>query len=143
MAAKKKKVTENSKEKSSKSDKMKRSQELALPHLAISSNYSKTCEELGLSQDTLYSWLHDDPEFKAQLDKMRSEACNRVFEEAIATLKNSTTKAVTTLVALLDRDDYPAVQRAAANDILTHVQKFKELQDFEDRIAKLEQRAVA
>ena len=142
MAEKRKTPPPDSKEKKLKSDKTRRSQELVLPRLAVSSNYSKTCNELGLSQDTLYSWLHDDPEFKEQLDTMRSQVCNMVFEEAIATLKNSTTKAVTTLVALLDRDDYPAVQRAAANDILNHIQKFRELHELEVRISKLEQRAA-
>lgn len=149
MATKKKKAPEPVKENKSKAyvfgggDKAQRSKELALPILATMSNYSEAAKKIGISEDQLYLWLREDPEFKAQVDKMRSELCERVFKEAIETLKNSMTKAVTTLVALLDRHDYPAVQRAAANDILTHVQKFKELQDFEERILKLEARAAA
>lgn len=141
MANKQKTTQDNKVEKPLKSEKVKRSQELALPLLAISANYSQTCKELDISLDQLYEWLKD-PEFKSQLDAMRSEACTRVFEEAIANLKNSATQAVDTLINLLKRDDYPAVQRAAANDILTHVQKFKELNELEERIVKLEQRAA-
>jgi len=43
-----------------------------------------------------------------------------------------------TLSLLLERDDNPSVQRAAANDILNHVGKFKELQELQERIEKLE-----
>jgi hypothetical protein len=50
------------------------------------------------------------------------------------------TKAVETLISLLDRSDCPAVQRASANDILAHVQRFKEFHDHEERIKELEQR---
>lgn len=146
MADKKKKTEANCKENKrkpdeSRGDKTQRSKELALPIIATTPNYSEAARKIGISEEQLYLWLRD-PEFKAQVDKARSEVCEKVFQESIETLKNSTTKAVTTLVCLLDRDDYPAVQRAAANDILTHVQKFKELQELEGRIAKLELRAA-
>lgn len=39
---------------------------------------------------------------------------------------------------LLERDDSPTVQRAAANDVLGHVMKFMELKELEDRLADIE-----
>lgn len=128
------------KENSSKSEKMKRAQEIHLPKLAVSSNYSKTCEEIGLCQDTFYRWLREDTEFKEKLDALRTEMCQKAFDDAVCFLKNAMTKAVETLISLLDRSDCPAVQRAASNDILAHVQRFKELRDIEDRLKALEQR---
>ena len=40
--------------------------------------------------------------------------------------------------SLLEREDYPAIQKAAANDILSHVMKFMELEEIEVRLTALE-----
>jgi len=63
---------------------------------------------------------------------------NEIVSDAVNQLKATTTKAAMTLSLLLERDDNPSVQRAAANDILNHVGKFKELQELQERIEKLE-----
>ncbi len=42
------------------------------------------------------------------------------------------------LVSLLGREDCPAIQRAAANDILSHAMKFMELKEIEVRLQMLE-----
>lgn len=73
---------------------------------------------------------------------MRTELVTRAFSEAVEKLKISMTTAVDTLVSLLEREDYPNVQRAAANDVLSHIQKFKEIQELEERIAKLERQSI-
>jgi hypothetical protein len=129
-----------SKQNSSKSDKIKRSQELYINALATSTNYSKTCEEIGLCKDTFYRWLRENPEFREKLDAMRTEMCQKAFDDAVCFLKNAMTKAVETLISLLDRQDFPAVQRASANDILAHIQRFKEFHDHEERLRALEER---
>ncbi|MBS0656065.1 MAG: hypothetical protein JSR46_09825 [Verrucomicrobia bacterium] len=130
------------KKKTTKYNKTERSKEFALPILATCPNYCEAARQIGVSKEQIYEWMKD-PEFKTQVDKMRSELVGRTVEEATCKLKSAMTKAVDTLVVLLDREDYPAVQRAAANDILGHIQKFKELHEFEERLSRLEQRHVA
>jgi hypothetical protein len=122
-----------------KSDKSQRSKESALPILATIPNFCEAAKIIGCSTEQIYTWLKEDSEFKTKLDAMRAEVVNKSVEAAIAKLKNSMTKAVDTLISLLDRQDYPAVQRAASNDLLNHFQKFKELAELEERISKLEQ----
>jgi hypothetical protein len=38
----------------------------------------------------------------------------------------------------MDRTEHPSVQRAAANDVLSHIMKFKELQELEKRLDDVE-----
>ena len=93
----------------------------------------EACKEAGISRNAYYEWLKE-PAFKDELNRLRNE----VVEDAIGQLKTNTTKAANTLVSLLDREDHPAVQRAAANDILGHVMKFIELKEMEERLINLE-----
>lgn len=105
----------------------------ALPFFAASSSVESACKECDISRETFYRWLKE-PLFKSELERLRSEIVN----EAINCLKISTTKAATTLTNLLDREDCPAVQRAASNDILGHVMRFMELKEIEERLIKIE-----
>lgn len=105
----------------------------ALPFFAASSSIEAASREANVSKDTFYKWLKD-PLFKSELDKLRNE----IVTDATNHLKSMTTKAAMTLSALLDREDSPGVQRAAANDILGHVAKFIELKELEERLLKLE-----
>lgn len=104
-----------------------------LPCFAAHAFVEAACEEAGISRETYYKWLKN-PVFKSELDRLRNEIVN----DAVNQLKATTVKAATTLSLLLDRDDNPSVQRAAANDILNHVGKFKELQELQERIETLE-----
>lgn len=106
---------------------------MALPFFANSSSVEAACKLADVSKDTFYKWLKE-PLFKVELERLRSE----VVTEAINQLKISATKAATTLSTLLDREDSPGVQRAAANDILGHVMKFMELKEIEERLTLLE-----
>lgn len=130
------------KQKTTKSDKSQRSKEAALPILATCPNYCEAAKIIGCSTEQIYEWLKDIG-FKARLDQLRTEVVAQSVNEAVSKLKDAMTRAVDTLIALLVREDYPAVQRAAANDILGHIQKFKELEEFEKRLSKLEQRGAA
>lgn len=105
----------------------------ALPCFAANATIDAACKEAGISKNAYYKWLKN-PAFKSELDRLRNEMVN----DAVNQLKAATVKAATTLSSLLDRDDNPSVQRAAANDILNHVGKFKELQELQERIEKLE-----
>lgn len=105
----------------------------ALPFFANSSSTEAACKDAKLSKETFYRWLKE-PLFKAELERLRNEVVN----DAISHLKAITTKAASTLSSLLEREDCPGVQRAAANDILGHVIKFMELKDIEERLMRLE-----
>lgn len=115
-------------------EKQKRSKEQALAVLATTTNYSEAARILGVGTERIYTWLKD-PEFKAELEKLRS--C--LVEDAVSKMKAYTTKAVDTLANLMD-DDVSQVRRGAANDILNHVGRFMELKELERRIEILEQK---
>jgi len=108
-------------------------QKQVLPIFASNLTIEEACERAGISRNTFYEWLKD-PQFKLELDRLRSEIVN----EAVNHLKITSTKAARTLADLLERDDSPTVQRAAANDVLGHVMKFMELKELEDRLANIE-----
>jgi thiazole synthase ThiGH ThiG subunit len=105
----------------------------ALPYFAANASVEAACETADISRETYYKWLKN-PVFKLELDRLRNEIVN----DAVNQLKATTVKAAITLSLLLERDDNPSVQRAAANDILNHVGRFKELQELQERIEKLE-----
>ncbi len=104
----------------------------ALPFLVSSTSEAAACREAKIAKDTYYAWLRQ-PAFKGELGRLR----NVVVENAIETLKTSATKAVDTLVGLLD-DPNPALKRSVANDILGHISRFQELRELEKRLEALE-----
>ena len=114
-------------------DKKQRSQQKAIPYLLSCKSYAQAAKEIGISENQIYEWLKD-PEFKLQLEKQR----NQVTEEAINILKMNTSKAAEALSELLCSSN-EIVKRGAANDILNHVVKFREMQEFENRITLLEE----
>lgn len=115
-----------------KSDKLKRSKETALPILACTPDYTEAAKLIGCSRGEIYEWLKDE-DFKAQLEKLRS----RLVDDAISKMKAHVTKAVDTLAMLMD-DESSHVRRSACNDILNHVARFIELKEMEDRLVNLE-----
>ena|SRR5579863_7532582 len=105
----------------------------AIPYFATNASVETACEKAGISRETYYKWIKQ-PVFKSELNRFRNEVVN----DAVNQLKSTTVKAATTLFLLLDRHDNPSVQRAAANDIFNHVGRFKELEELQERIEKLE-----
>lgn len=104
----------------------------ALPYLLACPTYQEAARQANVSVKQIYYWLKT-PTFRAELDSRR----NQVVEEAVNKLKNNTTKAADTLVALLSHSN-PTIQRGVANDLLNHVAKFIELHEIEERIQFLE-----
>jgi hypothetical protein len=119
-----------------KSDKTRLSERQlkAIPFLVSAASDGEGCRQAKIGRQTYYEWIKE-PAFKAELSRLR----NIVVEDAIQLLKAHTAKAVNTLVKLLDVDN-PTIQRGAANDILQHVTKFKEIQEIEERLETLERR---
>jgi hypothetical protein len=75
------------------------------------------------------------PEFKAELERQRVE----VAAEAFGVLSQGLTKAVETLMCLLDHED-DRLKRLTAKDIIEYFLKYKELRELEERIAAIEQK---
>ena len=76
-----------------------------------------------------------DPAFKAELDRQRKQ----ITAEAFGVLSQSLTKAVETLVVLLDNTN-DRLRRLAAKDIIDFIIRHKENEELEERIAALEQK---
>jgi len=106
--------------------------ESALLILASSPSYAEAARLLEVDPSTIYEWLKDK-EFSDRLEQLR----NSIFTEAISKLKGHSTRAVDTLADLLT-DESSQVRREAANDILNHATKLKEVQEIEARLKVLE-----
>ena len=106
----------------------------AIPHIVSSPTYTEGCEKAKINKTTLYKWLKE-PEFKAELDRQRDE----IAAEAFGVLSQGLTKAVETLVALLDHKD-DRLRRLAAKDIIDFIIRHKENEDLDERLTAIEQR---
>jgi len=106
----------------------------AIPLIISSPTCTEGCEKARLNRTTFYEWLKN-PLFKAELDQQRDE----VAAEAFAVLTQSLTKAVETLVGLLNHKD-DRLKRLTAKDIIEFIIRHKEVEDLEKRIEAIEQR---
>ncbi len=104
-----------------------------LPVLLASPTYTQACEVGQVSRDTLYLWLKQ-PAFKAELDRQRDE----LVAQGFALLSQSVTQAIEVLAGLLNDGD-KRLRRFAANDILSHFLRHKELEELTRRIEAIEQ----
>ena len=105
-----------------------------LPVLLASPTYTEACRTGRVSRETLYEWLRQ-PQFKAELARRRDE----LVAEGFALLSQSVSRAVETLVGLLDGSD-GRLKRLAARDILDQHVKFREVDDLTRRIEAIEER---
>ena len=106
----------------------------AIPHIVISPTYAEGCKKAKINKTTLYKWLKE-PLFKTELDRQRDE----IAAEAFGILSQSLTKAVETLVSLLDNTD-KRLKRLAAKDVIEFIIKHKENEDLEKRLLAIEKR---
>lgn len=79
----------------------------ALPFFLSSCSETEACRAARIFKQTYYEWLKD-PFFKNELKRLR----NSIVEDAVEQLKAHTSKAVETLVKLLDVDNF-TLQRGA------------------------------
>lgn len=108
-------------------------QSKALPFFAACTTYEAACQKASISRNTFYEWLKN-PHFKEALNQLRES----IHEETVGVLKNCASEAVGKLVSLMRNSANENVQRLAANDILTRLSKFRELEEIEERICLLE-----
>ena len=106
----------------------------AIPHIVSNPTYTEGCEKAKINKTTLYKWLKE-PEFKAELDRQRDE----IAAEAFGVLSQGLTKAVETLVSLLNNKD-DRLKRLAAKDVIDFIIRHKENEDLDDRLKEVEKR---
>jgi hypothetical protein len=107
-------------------------QRKAIPLLVASRTYTEGIEKAGINRTTVYKWLKE-PLFKTELERQRDE----LAREALGILSQSMTKAVETLVGLLDCGD-GRLKRLAANDIIHHVLEHREIEELRNRLDAVE-----
>ncbi len=106
----------------------------AIPHIVSNPTYEQGCKKARLNRTTFYKWLKI-PQFKAELDRQRDE----ITAEAFGVLSQGLTKAVETLVGLLDNKD-DRLKRLAAKDVIDFIIRHKENEDLDERLIEVEKR---
>ncbi len=106
----------------------------AIPFIVSSPTYTKGCKKAKINKTTLYKWLKE-PEFKVELDRQRDE----IAAEAFGVLSQGLTKAVETLIGLLDTKD-DRLKRLVCKDIIEHILQRKEIEDLDERLRVIEER---
>ena len=104
----------------------------AIPHIVACPTYTEGCKKADINKTTLYKWLKDT-EFKAELDRQRDE----VAAEAFGVLSQGLTRAVETLVGLLNNKD-DRLKRLAAKDVVDFIIRHKENEDLDRRLTEVE-----
>ena len=112
---------------------LSRRQLKAIPALLTATTLDEGCKLARISRQTFYNWL-EDANFKNELARQRSE----MVQEGLQNLKSSLKKAVSVLIECLESNDL-TVKRRAANDLLSHALRMREVEEIEDRIQKIEE----
>ncbi|MHC4637390.1 MAG: phBC6A51 family helix-turn-helix protein [Planctomycetota bacterium] len=106
----------------------------AIPFIVSCPTYTEGMKKAKVNRSTFYKWLKE-PEFKAELDRQREE----ITAEAFGILSQGLTKAVETLVSLLDNKD-DRLKRLAAKDVINFIIRHKENEDLDERLTEVEKR---
>ena len=120
--------------KTQKKSKLTARQLKAIPHIVSRPMYTEGCKKAKINKTTLYKWLKE-AEFKAELDRQR----DAVSAEAFGILSQSLTKAVETLVGLLDNKD-DRLKRLTAKDVIDFIIRHKENEDLDRWLTEVEKR---
>ena len=107
-----------------------------IPFIVNAHTVEQGCREAGVTATTFYQYMKEPPFARAL-----REARDGAVSEAMESLKNATTKAVTELVSLLDSKD-ENIRRRASVDILNFVTKWREFSEIEGRLVNIERIVV-
>ncbi len=124
----------NKKQQKTKKTKLTARQLKAIPKIVTSPTYTEGCKKAKVNRTTFYTWLKK-PEFKGELDRQRDE----IAAEAFGVLSQGLTRAVETLVGLLDNKD-DRLKRLAAKDVIDFIIRHKENEDLDERLKEVEKR---
>jgi hypothetical protein len=106
--------------------------------LACGATVEQAADEVGLTARTVYRRLKDDA-FRRQIKELRTGMVQRTA----ATLTAAGSESVKTLLALQEPTAPPAVRLGAARSVLELGVRLREVAEFEQRLAALEERIAA
>ena len=112
-------------------------QERVLAALIENANITKACKAAGVTRKTFYNWQDADPAFRLRLQSIRE----RMITEALDGLAMRTRAALEAIDAAL-ADPHPATRLRAAQAVLDHLMKLKDMVDVEARLKRLEEMAA-
>lgn len=119
---------------------LKPRQRQAIAALLTEPTLTKAAEAAGVARVTLNRWLRDDPDFIAELKAAQSV----IDAETMRRLVSLQTKALTAVEQTLDSPDASHSERLrAAEMVLNHRTKMRELDEIEERLLALEEMAHA
>jgi hypothetical protein len=107
-------------------------QSKAIISILEAKSISEGVKKVGISRTTFYEWFKN-PVFKTEFARQRNE----IIEIALDEMRAATGEAVKVLKGLLGSKN-EGIRFRASEAILTHVQKFKELEEIEKRLSEIE-----
>jgi hypothetical protein len=110
-------------------------QKRTITALLTSENIGAACELAGIGRTTLARWLKE-PQFMKELSQAEKQALNQASRELLA----GQAEALATIREIMTSGQNDAVRLKAANDWLNLLFKYREVDQLEERISKLEQR---
>jgi hypothetical protein len=117
--------------------KFEQKMEQAIAALLSHRSIEDAAREVGISPNTLVRWMKE-PEFQAAY----LEARRTVFSHAVGRLQDAAGAAATTVLKIMLDPNAPAATRLrAAEVVLEQAAKAGKVDDFEERLAKLERAA--
>ena len=112
-------------------------QERVLAALIETANITKACKAAGVTRKTFYNWQDADPAFRLRLQSIRE----RMITEALDGLAMRTRAALEAIDAALE-DENAGTRLRAAQAVLDHLMKLKDMVDVEARLKRLEEMAA-
>lgn len=117
-----------------KKEALTRRQLHVLPFLISNPTVELASQQSGVSAKQIFDWLNQ-PIFRQELENKKNEGVN----QAVDRLKQTASKAVETLIYLLDNAQTDSIKHRVAVDMLNMSLKFMEFKDVEQRLRKLEE----
>ena len=123
------------KEKAGHGEKKSRKEELALAALLSCGSIGEAAQKAGVGETTLWRWLQTE-EFQAKYRDAKKQAVGH----AVTRLQQATSEAVNTLEAVMkDNEATASAKVSAAKTVLEMAFKAVELEDYAERLKKLEE----
>lgn len=111
-------------------------QQKAIAALLVAKDVQSAAIQAGVSERTLHRWINEDERFRAALRAAEAQA----IDDAVRRLVGAANSALNVLMVLmLDQKTPAAVRLRAAISVLEQLVKLRELNNLEQRIAKLEE----
>ena len=116
-------------------EKINRKKEQAISALLSQPTLKAAAEVAGIGEKTLWRWLQNQ-DFQDAFMEVRRQ----LVQQVVSNIQRSMSKAVNTLLEVMDDPDSPASSKVqAARSIIDVGLKGLELEDFELRLARLEE----